>query len=169
MTCFSDLGIVLYHEIMRLGLDYNRIDILFDRYFDDSLKEGTRKSWGTGGILMFDDDTDIPKDMIDNILRNSQNKYNLNEFLSKKIIDLHQRTNNMVATYKDTVLCSTSIDSHDILITQSIRRSLPATDSAYFALHISSVQEDCCTDSWYWCSNFSHVIWESILWPLYRC
>ena len=93
---------------------------------------------------MFDDDTDIPKDMIDNILRNSQNKYNLNEFLSKKIIDLHQSTNNMVATYKDTVLCSTSIDSHDILITQSIRRSLPATDSAYFALHISSVQEDCC-------------------------
>ena len=47
---------------------------------------------------MFDDDTDIPKDMIDNILRNSQNKYNLNEFLSKKIIDLHQSTKNMVAT-----------------------------------------------------------------------
>ena len=93
---------------------------------------------------MFDDDTDIPKDMIDNILRNSQNKYNLNELLSKKIIDLHQSTNNMVATYKDTVLCSTSIDSHDILIKQSIRRSLPATGSAYFALHISSVQEDCC-------------------------
>ena len=44
MTSFSDLGIVLYHEIMRLGLDYNRIDILFDRYFDDSMKKGTRKS-----------------------------------------------------------------------------------------------------------------------------
>ena len=29
MTCFSDLAIVLYYEIMRLGFDYNRIDIVF--------------------------------------------------------------------------------------------------------------------------------------------
>ena len=120
MTCFSDLAIVLYYEIMRLGFDYNKIDIVFDRYFDDSLKEGTRKSRGTGTILMFDDDTDIPQDMIDNFLRNSQNKNNLNEFLSKKIIDLHQSTMYMVATYKGTVFCSTSIetlDSHDISTT----------------------------------------------------
>ena len=29
MTCFSDLAIVLYYEIMRLGVDYNRTDIVF--------------------------------------------------------------------------------------------------------------------------------------------
>ena len=92
MTCFSDLAIVLYYEIMRLGFDYNRIDIVFDRYFNDSLKEGTRKCQGIGTILMFDDDTDIPQDMIDNFLRNNQNKNNINEFLSKKIINLHQST-----------------------------------------------------------------------------
>ena len=69
---------------------------------------------------MFDDDADIPQDMIDNFLRNIQDKNNLNEFLSKKIIDLHQSTKYMVATYKDTVLCSASIetlDSHEISIT----------------------------------------------------
>ena len=55
---------------------------------------------------MFDDDTDTPQDMTDNFLINSQNKNNLNEFLSKKIIDLHQSTKYMTATYKDTVLCS---------------------------------------------------------------
>ena len=88
---------------MRLGFDYNRIDIVFDRYFDDSLKESPTKSRGTGAILMFDDDTDISQDMIDNFLRNSQNENNLNEFLSKKIIDIHQSTRYMVATYKDTV------------------------------------------------------------------
>ena len=32
---------------------------------------------------MFDDDTDISPDMTDNFLGNSQNKNNLNEFLSK--------------------------------------------------------------------------------------
>ena len=38
----------------------------------------------------------------------------------KKIIDLHQSTEYMVATYKDTVLCSTSIEtlnSHEISVT----------------------------------------------------
>ena len=90
MTCFSDLAIVLYYEIMRLGFDYNRVEIFFDRYFDDCLKDGTRKGRGTGKILMFDDDTGIPLDMIsDSFLRNSQYKNNLNEFLSKKIIGLH--------------------------------------------------------------------------------
>ena len=115
-----DLAIVFYYEIMRLGFDYNRIAIVFDRYFDDSLKEGTRKGRGPGTILMLDDDTAIPQDTINNFLRNSQNKNNLNEFLSKKIIDLHQSTMYMVATYKDTVFCSTSIetlDSHDISTT----------------------------------------------------
>ena len=89
MTRFSDLAIVLYYEIMRLGFHYNRIDIVFDRYFEDSLKEGTRKSRGAGTILMLDGDIDNPQDMIDNFLRNIQNKNNLSEFLSKKIIDLH--------------------------------------------------------------------------------
>ena len=54
------------------------------------------------------DDTDIPQDLIDKFLRNSRNKMNLTEFLSK-IIDLHQRTKYMVATYKDKMLRSTSI------------------------------------------------------------
>ena len=28
-TCFFDLAILLYYEIMRLGFDYNRIDIVY--------------------------------------------------------------------------------------------------------------------------------------------
>ena len=39
MTCLSDLAIVLYYKIMILGFDYNRIDIVFDRYFGDSLEK----------------------------------------------------------------------------------------------------------------------------------
>ena len=74
MTCCSDLAILLYYEITRLGFDYNRIDIVFVRYFSDSLKEGTRKRRDTGAMSMFDDDTDIPQDMIENFIRNSQNK-----------------------------------------------------------------------------------------------
>ena len=38
MTCFSDYKMII------LGFDYNRIDIVFDRYFSDSLKEGQEKA-----------------------------------------------------------------------------------------------------------------------------
>ena len=48
MTCFSDLAIVLYYEIMRLGFDYNRIDIVFDCYFDDNLKKAQGKAKALG-------------------------------------------------------------------------------------------------------------------------
>ena len=149
MTCFLDLATVLYYEIIRLGFDCNRIDIRFERYFDDSLKEGTRKSRGTSTILMFDDDTDIPQDMIDNFLRNRQNKNNLNEFVWEKIIYLYQSTKYLVATYKDTVLCSTSIetlDSHDISITHC-QSEVAEQQLIWCTLHISSVQEDCCSYS----------------------
>ena len=44
MTCFSDLAIVLYYKIIILGFDYNRIDIVFARYFGNSLKEGQEKA-----------------------------------------------------------------------------------------------------------------------------
>ena len=140
-------------KIMRLGFDHNRIDIVFDCYFD-SLKEGARKSQGTGTILMFDNDNDIPQAMIDNFLRNSQNKNNVNEFLSKKIIDLHKSTKYMVATYKDTVLCSTSIetlDSHDISITHCqskeadqrlIRHALHCISAQYKKIVVRTVDTD---------------------------
>ena len=154
MICFSDLAIVPYYEIMRFEFDCNRITIVFDSYFDDSLKKATRKSRGTGTILIFDDDTDIPQDMIDNFLRNDQNKNNLNEFLSKNIIDLHQSTKYMVVTYKDTVICSTSIktlDSHDISITHCqseeadqrlIRHTLHCISAYYKKIVVRTVDTD---------------------------
>ena len=48
MSCFSDLANILSYKIMRLGFDYSRIDIVFDRYFDDSLKEGPKKAEALG-------------------------------------------------------------------------------------------------------------------------
>ena len=113
MTCFSDLAVVLYYEVIRLGLEHDRIDLIFDRYFDGSLKTETRESRGAGTTLLFDSNTEIPTDMTDNFLRNSENKNNLNEFLAKQIIDMHQEPKVIIATYRDTVLCSSPIDLSD--------------------------------------------------------
>ena len=44
MTCFWNLPIVLYYEIVRLGFDYNRIDITFDRYLMIAWKKAEEKA-----------------------------------------------------------------------------------------------------------------------------
>ena len=48
ISCFNDLAIVLYYEVLRLGSNHDRIDAVFDRYLDRSLKEATRIIRGTG-------------------------------------------------------------------------------------------------------------------------
>ena len=57
---------MLYYEFLRIGSEYDRIDIVFDRYFDSSLKKDTRNSRGSGTLLTIDKNTDIPQDMADN-------------------------------------------------------------------------------------------------------
>ena len=94
---------IKHEHVFRLSSDvvlwgttnwYDRIDIVFDRYFDSSLKEDTRSSRDSGTLLKFDENTDIPQDMADNFLKNSENKNNLGEFLAKKMID--NNSNNLL-------------------------------------------------------------------------
>ena len=63
---------------------------------------------------MFDENTDIPADMAENFLKNSENKNNLSEFLSRKMIDMHHNSKHLVATYKTTVLCSSPVETVDL-------------------------------------------------------
>ena len=62
---------------MDIAFNFQRIDIVYDRYFQDSLKEQTRKMRGVGTNFEFSDDTPIPVDFRDNFLHNSQNKMNI--------------------------------------------------------------------------------------------
>ena len=139
---------LLYYEVLRLGSDFDRIDIVFDRYFENSLKEDTRKGRGQGTRLLFDKNTDIPADMAENFLKNSENKNNLSEFLSRKMIDMHQNSKHLVATSNNTVRCFSAVetvDLHDeVSITSCQSEELSASYSTCFALHSGAVQEDRC-------------------------
>ena len=55
---------------MKLASSYDRVDAVFDRYFDKNLKEGTRKG----------DDMPIPNNMAEGF---SENKKELKEYLGK--------------------------------------------------------------------------------------
>ena len=58
------------------------------------------------GYLFEGDLTELPFKMAENFLSNSENKDKLNEYLAKKLLELHQSDQMLVATYKNTFLVS---------------------------------------------------------------
>ena len=105
-TTFDDFAVIVYNYIMYCSSGYSRCDIVADRYFSASLKEGTRTQRGTmGSKLLFTADTRFPTNFANNFLKNSQNKEQLNLFLAKEFIRLHESNpQELVVTFHDTVL-----------------------------------------------------------------
>ena len=81
---FNDSGVPIYNHMMDVAQSYQRIDVLCDRYFQDSLKEQTRRLRGVGTMFEFCDDTPFPINFRDDFLHTSQNKNMLNEYLAIK-------------------------------------------------------------------------------------
>ena len=87
LASFGDISLLVYYKVMKYGTNYDRIDLVFDRYFEKSLKEGTRSRRGEGSQYLFEgDSTDIPFKMADSFLKSSQNKNKLNEYLATKLL-----------------------------------------------------------------------------------
>ena len=106
---FGEFSLLVYYEVMKLAAQYRRIDLVFDRYFDQSLKEATREGRGDGSKYLFEgDSTEIPLRMAENFLKNSENENQLNEYLAKKLLELHQGDQLMIVIYRNTALSSQS-------------------------------------------------------------
>ena len=104
VNSFGDLAVVILYYIQSLSNNYRRVDMVFDRYFDTSLKEDTRKGRGIGSRFVFTEDTPLPKNMTEDCLMNSRNKNHFNEFLAKKFYELYQGDQIFIVTYRDGVL-----------------------------------------------------------------
>lgn len=119
---FSDFAVIIYNEIVKLSHGHDRTDLVFDRYFPESLKEGTRNERGSGSMFAFEgDDTVIPSNMEQTFMKESNNKNQLNEYLAKKLIEVHQGPKLLIATWKDTILCSFDsepVNHSDVSITK---------------------------------------------------
>ena len=88
---FDDFANYIYRIIMLMSKKYERCEIVADRYFEGSLKEGTRNNRGAGGSkLIFNGESLMLQDFSSNFLVNSENKENLNIFLAKKFVDFHK-------------------------------------------------------------------------------
>ena len=92
---------------MKLGANYQRIDCVFDRYFEKRLKEGTRSGRGEDSQYPFEGDSiTVPFQMAQSSLSNSDNKDKLNKYLGRKLLQLYQNEQMLVVTYENTSFTS---------------------------------------------------------------
>ena len=91
---------------MKSAEPYSRFDIVTDRYFSESLKEGVRDNRGSDGlVLSFSDSTPFPANFETDFLTNVTNKVNLIEYLAQKFLKLHDNDKQTICiTYNDTVI-----------------------------------------------------------------
>ena len=107
LTNFDEFTSLVYYEVMRYASDCDRIDLVFDQYFQKSLKEERRPVRGQGLQYLFErDSTEFPYKMAESFLRNNQNKTELSKYLSLRLLEINQGDQIMIATYRNTSLSS---------------------------------------------------------------
>ena len=141
----------MYKHIISLGVELKaeRIDIVADRYLENSLKGGTRKDQGTGSRFIFNDETKFPIDFIGNFSKNSKNKDDLNRYLAQKFLILHESDISLVVTFNDSILSNVVL--HEALISpctseeadqRIIRHAINLADKGYQHIQIRSEDTD---------------------------
>ena len=96
---------LIYNYIVNvLSSQYERIEIVADRYFIGSLKEGTRVIRGSlGSKVSFTGCIKFPSDF-NNFWSICENKDNLNQFLARSFVQLHAgRSQIIVVTFNETI------------------------------------------------------------------
>jgi len=95
-------NIFLPHVSKRLG-DSERVDVVFDRYVDGSLKSDTRKSRGSGQKVVVTASTTIPK-IFSQFLMVDENKSQLFHYLAETVSEMKIDSEKLViCTHEETL------------------------------------------------------------------
>ena len=108
---YSELVFLPY--LIRQAKDVKRVDVVWDRYLENSLKESTRATRGLGIHRKVLPNTTIPRNW-QTFLRCSENKVELFEFLSKEIVALTVKDVIVISSLNDTTISNCPIDLRDI-------------------------------------------------------
>ena len=107
MQTLADFSKFLYSEIMDTSSLFNRCDVITYRYFEESLKEGTKKDrgCGTGLIVTFDNCSEILPNFIGTFPNNVTNKTNLNKYLANKFLTFNEGKQSILyAIFGDSII-----------------------------------------------------------------
>lgn len=103
---------VILPHVENCARNHRRIDIVFDVYYDDSLKGEAREKRGSGGRRKVTGNSRPPKSWY-TFLRCDENKTELFRFLAEKLSDMNIVTK-IVATVEENVVSNQQIDVSQI-------------------------------------------------------
>ena len=89
LVTFGDFANTFVQSVLNAGTMFNRIDVVFDRYYDVSIKSATRRrrSQGTRPIRRIIEHANVPlPSSWNNFIALSENKADLAHFLSQQLI-----------------------------------------------------------------------------------
>ena len=101
---FNDFAGKIYAYIIDIATGYDRVDIVCDRYFENSLKSLTRHDREFGVFINFDGNSEFLTGFKDNFIKNPKTKENLNSFLAKKFLEIHNTGIIIVITIENGIL-----------------------------------------------------------------
>ena len=143
VDCFSDLGVVIFYHVESLTFSFHRTDLGFDQYFEQSLKENTRKDREMGSRFVFTGNTKLPNKLAEDFLMNSTDKNYFNEFHKK--------------SHKSWASLWWRCFYHKIPVWET----QPTADTSYITLSWpTNIQADGCLNYWNWCSQFSDIMFR---------
>ena len=101
---FNDFAGKIYAYIIDIATGYDRVDKVCDKYFENSLKSLTRHDHKFGLLINFDGNSEFLTDFKDNFMKNPKNKENLNHYLTKKFLEIHNPGIIMAITIENGIL-----------------------------------------------------------------
>ena len=161
---------------MFLAKGYERCDVVTNRYFAGSLKEGVREKRGSSGSkLIFNGLTPFPSQFGEDFLNNSENKESLNIFLANTLTKLHKNDEQIfVVTLHDIIISNTrSTFSEELILNcnteaaaKLIRHCINLADQGYKHIVLRTVDSDVLVlmlayshVTIQWCNNNLCSIW----------
>ena len=134
ISCFINLAVVLHYEILELGSSYDRINIIFDDYLNQSWKEEHKiveeLDQGSESLnsLRFQKDLNV-------LIFFTHHPDNVNQYIRARFFMMHHKNQILVCTYQETIS-----SSHQKKIEGNMEVTITAYQSKkqinkYFATH----------------------------------
>ena len=107
---FYEFAVVFYNYVTCLAEGFDRLGVVFDRYFKNSLKAQTRNGHGSSGtqVLKITDDVLFPRNCLTSFLCNTDNRPDLGPNLVSKTVSIHSDVGNthllLCATHDNSVI-----------------------------------------------------------------
>ena len=107
---FEEFTRRLLNNVKKFPSGYSRVDIICDRYFNNSLKNLTRNGRGHDPKLLYNDETPLPSNFNDSFLKNNDNKERLNLYCTDKFQSYQEDAQSFIVNKGESVLSNSTLD-----------------------------------------------------------